>query len=59
MGSSSIPDAPAERPERVVEVKPEDIEIGTSAQTQGTDLRTSGKRSLTKPSGGASSGLRV
>lgn len=61
MGSSSpdIPD-PAKRPERVVEIEAEDIELGTSDQTAGTDLRTQGKRALTKPSGGTStSGLKV
>jgi len=61
MGSSAAdtPD-PAKRPERVVEVEAEDIELGTSDTTAGTDLRTQGKRALTKPSGGkATSGLAV
>lgn len=61
-GSTDIAD-PAKRPERNVEVEAEDIELGTSDQTAGTDLRTKGKRSLIKPSGAssstASSGLNV
>jgi hypothetical protein len=61
MGGSSpdMPD-PAARPQRVVEVDAEDIEIGTSDMTEGTDLRTQGKRALTKPSGGKpTSGLKI
>lgn len=62
MGSST-PDTPApaaKKPERIVEVEAEDIELGTSALTAGTDLRTKGKRSLTKPAGGvATSGLKI
>jgi len=61
MGSSAadVPD-PAPRPQRVVEVEAEDIELGSSDTSEGTDLRTQGKRALTKPSGGkATSGLVV
>ena len=61
MGSSSpdLPD-PAKRPERIIETDPEDIEIGTSEQTEGTDLLTQGKRSLTRPSGGSpTSGINI
>jgi hypothetical protein len=61
MGGSSpdMPD-PAKRPERIVEVEAEDIEIGTSDMTEGTDLRTQGKRALTKPSGGSpTSGIKI
>lgn len=61
MGGSSpdMPD-PAKRPERVVEIEPEDIELGTSDTTEGTNIRTQGKRALLKPSGGsATSGLKV
>ena len=54
MGSPDVKAAePAERPERIVEVEAEDIELGTADQTKGTDLKTMGKRALTKPSGGA------
>lgn len=64
MFSPDIPDppTPAKRPERVVEVEEEDIELGSTG-TEGADLKTQGKRSLTKPSGGAlgnaSSGLKI
>lgn len=50
-GSPSAAPTPAKRPERVVEIDAEDIELGTSDTTEGTDLRTQGKRSLTKPTG--------
>lgn len=53
---------PARRPERIVEVTPEDVNLG-SAETQTVgSLRKGGKRSLSRPSGGGiagSSGLRV
>lgn len=58
MGGADVPD-PAKRPERIVEVEPEDIELGTSEDTEGVNLRTQGKRSLIKPTGGAVSGLKI
>ncbi len=62
MGGGADVSEPAERPTRNVETEAEDIELGTSDQTAGTDLRTKGKRSLIKPSGAtntATSGLNV
>lgn len=45
------PITPAQRPERVIETDPEEIELG-SDQTQDLDtLKVKGKRSLSKPSG--------
>ena len=58
MGGGKTAQQPARRPDRVAEIEPEDIELGTSDQTEGVDLRTNGKRSLTKPSG-ASVGLKI
>ena len=59
-GSAADVPTPAARPERIVEVEAEDIELGTSDLTAGTDLKTQGKRALTKPSGGTStSGIKV
>lgn len=59
-GGASTTSDPAERPTRDVEVEAEDIELGTSDKTAGTDLRTKGKRSLIKPSGAtATSGLNM
>lgn len=57
----STPDAkpPAQRPERRVEVNPDDVQLGSEADmTSGTDLKRQGKRSLTRPAGssGASGG---
>lgn len=65
MGFSS-PDieSPAKRPERVVETEAEDIVLGT-VEDQPGDMKTKGKRALTKPSGSTSatgtdtSGLNV
>jgi len=61
LGSPDVKAAdPAKRPERIVEIEPEEIELGTEDLTEGTDLRTMGKRALTKPSGGpAVSGLNI
>lgn len=61
MGSSSDSEDydVADDPEREVEIEAEDIELGTSEQTEGTDLRTQGKRALTKPSGTTTSGVNV
>lgn len=62
MGSPSAPKVPnpAKRPERVVEIEAEDIELGSSDVTDGTNIRTQGKRALLKPSGGSpSSGLKI
>jgi len=51
---------PAKRPERVVEVSPEDIELGSVADAATDSLKKSGKRSLSKPLGAAPvSGLVV
>lgn len=60
MGFSTptIPDAPAEKPEREVDIEPEDIELGDDDATD-TNLKTQGKRALIKPSGGAVSGVKV
>ena len=45
------PIVPAQRPERVIETEPEEVELG-SDQTQDLDtLKVKGKRSLSKPSG--------
>jgi hypothetical protein len=57
-GTPDVPD-PAKRPERVVEIEAEDIELGTSEATEGTNLRTQGKRSLTKPTGSSPTGVKV
>lgn len=59
-GGGHVP-TPAKRPERVVEIEADDIELGTSDQTEGTDLKTQGKRSLMKPTGStdAVSGLKI
>ena len=62
MGFSTpkIPDAPAKKPERDVDVEPEDIVLGTEDAEDGTDVRTQGKRALVKPTGGAStSGVKI
>lgn len=68
MGSPSVPDPeplpppPAQRPERQVEVEPEDVVLGTSDESQGANLKTKGKRSLTRPggsTGGSSVGAQV
>lgn len=51
---------PAKRPERIVDVEPEDIELGTEDFEEGTDLSKQGKRSLVKPSGaGSTAGVKV
>ena len=62
----STPDAkpPAQRPERRVEVKPDDVQLGSEADmTGGSDLKRKGKRSLTRPAGsvagGGAGGLQV
>lgn len=51
MGSPNVPDVPtpAERPERVVDVEPEDIVLGTEENL--TEEKTRGKRSLLRPTG--------
>jgi len=59
MGGSPDAPNPAKRPERVVEIEAEDIELGTSEATEGTNLRTQGKRSLTKPTGAPKTGVKV
>ena len=58
--SGSSAPTPAQRPERNVDITAEDIELGTSDQTEGADLRTQGKRALTKPTTGDNvAGLKV
>lgn len=64
-GKPKIPDAappPAARPERQVEVQPEDVQLG-DADSQGSNLgKNKGKRSLMRPTGTsapATSGLAV
>lgn len=47
---------PAERPERQVEVEPEDVQLG-DADSQSTTQK--GKRALMRPSGAANTGLSV
>lgn len=64
MGSSKpkTPEPPARRPERTVDVEPEDVLLGDEDldTEEGTDVKKQGKRSLVKPSGGAkSSGVKV
>jgi len=62
MGFSTpkTPTAPADKPERKVDVEPEDIELGTDDIDDGTNIRTQGKRALIKPTGSkVSSGVKV
>lgn len=49
--SPKTPPTPGKRPEREVEVEPEDIKLG-GEEALVSDLKTKGKRSLLKPSGG-------
>lgn len=60
-----IPEAKpaARRPERIVDITPEEVELGSKTTQTGT-VRRGGKRSLSRPTGGGSSstkssGLRV
>lgn len=57
MGAPDIPDAPnpAKRPERQVDVEPEDIELGGESFIESLSDKTKGKRSLLKPTGGTAS----
>jgi hypothetical protein len=60
MGSPDVSaEEPAERPERKVEVEPEEIELGTEDMSQSSGMKIAGKRSLIKPTGSAKSGLSV
>lgn len=61
-GSTSAPEpapTPAKRPERKVEVTPEDVKLGSGEGEKSMTLRKSGKRSLARPTGTSSSGLKV
>jgi len=50
---------PADRPEREVDVKPEDIELG-GVEELGDATKPKGKRSLLRPAGGTpTSGLNI
>lgn len=51
MSKPKAPETPAQRPERQVEVEPEDIQIGTESDDATENLRTRGKRSLLRPTG--------
>lgn len=55
--SPNIPEAtlPAAKPERTVDVSPEDIKLGTS---DGTDS-SKGKRQLKRPRSAAGTGLQI
>ena len=55
--SPSIPTAtlPAAKPERVVDVAPEDIKLGSSDDTDASK----GKRKLTRPRTAAGTGLQL
>lgn len=64
MGKSSPKPAPppARRPERTVDVEPEDVLLGDKDldTEEGTDVKRQGKRSLVKPSGGSTAtGVKV
>lgn len=61
MGSSTPKTTtPARRPEREVDVEPEDVVLGTEDIEEGTDVTKQGKRSLVKPSGASSvTGVKV
>lgn len=47
---------PAARPERQVEVAPEDVQLGDANSQEAT---SKGKRSLMRPSGASTTGLAV
>lgn len=47
---------PAKRPERIVEVTPEDVNLGSAVTQTVGSLRKSGKRSLARPSGSGATG---
>lgn len=60
--TSAAPPAPAKRPERVVDITPEEIKLGTADSEDNIgSIKKSGKRSLARPSGSstASSGLSI
>ena len=50
MGQPDIPEPLAKRPERIIDVEPEEIELGSSEDEEGINLKTQGKRALIKPS---------
>ena len=57
-GGAKIPE-PAQRPERILDVEPEDIQLGNDTSEE-EKLKLKGKRSLIKPSGATdTSGLKV
>lgn len=45
------PITPAQRPERVIETEPEEVELGSDQSQNLDNLKVKGKRSLSKPSG--------
>jgi len=47
---------PAQRPERKVEVEPEDVSLGTDIEEETDDLKLKGKRSLLRPTGAPTTG---
>ncbi len=51
MSKPKAPEPPAQRPERKVEIEPEDIQLGTESGDDSDPLRTKGKRSLLRPTG--------
>lgn len=59
MSKPKAPETPAQRPERQVEVQPEDVVLG-SEQDSESSMKTQGKRSLLRPTGAsATGGLQV
>lgn len=60
-GSSSSQEtqAVAVRPTRYVDTEAEDIVLGDVEEEENTSSLTKGKRGLTKPTGGTTSGLSV
>ena len=49
---------PAQRPERNVDVQPEDIKLG-DVNIEGSGIKKKGKRSLQRPTGAPKSGLNI
>jgi len=63
MSKPKTPEPPAQRPERNVDIEPEDIQLGTESGDDADPLKTKGKRSLLRPTGATgmsgSGGLQV
>lgn len=57
-GKPKAPKPAAKRPERTVDVTPEEIQLG-SETTETSDLKKAGKRSLIRPSGSYTTGLSI